>query len=633
MGGHGTLGRVMAPSWLGVLDDLIGVCTAHRRPDLAHRLHQKRARLLDPQLRVHVVGTPNQGKSQLINALVNAPVCAVGDDLTTSAPTVVQHADAPSAALITDPGPFEPRRAITGGPGERVQVPIDEVTRQVGGRAGTRLVHELVRAEIGIPRKLLASGLILVDTPAITGTSPTGDPHRTLAAVDQADAVVFASDATGELSAIELELLAAVCRACPNVIVALTKIDLVPRWRQVAEANRALLAAARVAARLIPLSATLRLAAAHTGDTAINAESGFPELITSLQRQVLAKSEEVAPRAVGAVSAATIGVLATGLRTALTAVATPAGPDLNAQVATAQRAMDALRKHTGRSQTVLGDHMADLTADVEHDLRDRTRKILREVDAIFDEADPKDSWDQFAEWLRENLTDAAESNFGWLIERCQWVADRVAASFPADDSGGSDTPADALLARAEDPLRDADDLGEPRLEPFSAGQRIFTGLRGSYGGVLMFGLITSLAGLPLINPISLGAGAVFGGKSIKDEGDMRLKRRQAAAKAAAQRHVDDVFLACGKESRDLIRRVQRTLRDHVTERAETLAERITEATRATQQAAQLAAANRDRQDRHLRGQLEQLAALHHRALTLSAVTQVAAPPRGLELSA
>src|SRR5215472_18456317 len=122
----------MAPSWLSVLDDTISACSALRRPDLAHRLQRRRARLLDPRLRVVVMGLLNQGKSQLINALVNAPVCAVGDDLTTTAPTVVQHADAPAAALVTDSGAGP--RAIAG-PAERVAVPIDEVSKQVSRRA------------------------------------------------------------------------------------------------------------------------------------------------------------------------------------------------------------------------------------------------------------------------------------------------------------------------------------------------------------------------------------------------------------------------------------------------------------------------------------------------------------------
>ena len=141
----------------------------------------------------------------------------------------------------------------------------------------------------------------------------------------------------------------------------------------------------------------------------------------------------------------------------------------------------------------------------------------------------------------------------------------------------------------------------------------------------MFGLITSLAGLPLINPISLGAGAAFGGKTIKDESDARLKRRQAAAKAAAQRHVDDFFLACGKEAKDLSRQVQRTLRDHVNERAEDLAARITESSKVARQPAVTAAAEREQRRQTLTAQLNALVQLHARAAVLADQRAVAAP--------
>lgn len=620
-GVHGTLGRVMSQSWLTVLDDTIKACNAQRRPDLAHRLLRRRGRLLGPELRVLVVGMLNQGKSQLINALVNAPVCAVGDDLTTTAPTVVQHADAPSAALVTDPGAG--RRAIAG-PAERVAVPIDEVTKQVSRRAGGPDGH-IVRAEIGIPRKLLASGLVLIDTPP---TSATND-STTVAAAEQADTVLFASAATAELSTAELELLTRISRSCPNIIVALTKIDLVPRWRQVAERNIARLTKARVPARQIPLSATLRMAAAEHGDTGINAESGFPELITCLQRQVTAKSDEVAPLAVGVACGQAIAVLAEQVRTAIANPAATRTPNVEAQMADAQRAMDELRKLTTRCQTALGDEMADLIADVEHDLRDRTRRILREVDRAFDDADPRTAWDSFEEWLRISLTEAAEVNLGWLVQRCQWVADRVIASFP----GAEQDAADALLNELADPQDSVADLDVPRLDPFGVGNKVFTGLRGSYGGVLMFGLITSLAGLPLINPISLGAGAAFGGKTIKDESDARLKRRQAAAKAAAQRHIDDFFLACAKEAKDLSRQVQRTLRDHITERAEDLAARITESSKVARQQAITAAAEREQRRQTLTAQLEALVQLHRMAVVLADQRAVAPTGGGLELSA
>jgi hypothetical protein len=634
-GAHGTLDRVTAPPWLTVIDDTITACNAHRRPDLAHGLQRKRGRLLAPQLRVLVLGLLNQGKSQLVNALINAPVCAVGDDLTTTAPTVVQHAESPSASLVTDPGTGY-RRAIAG-PAERVAVPIDEVSRQVSRRAGGQAGH-VVRAEIGIPRKLLATGLVLIDTPPAGAArqSMEADTNRTLASAEQADTVLFASAATAELSAHELDLLARISTVCPNIIVTLTKIDLVPRWRQIAERNLALLAGARVPARQIPISAALRMAAARHGDTAINAESGFPDLIACLQRQVTAKSDEVAPRTVGVACGQAVSALAAGVRTNMSTPMVTRTPDVEAQLADAQQAMDELRKRTSRCQTVLADQMTDLVSDVEYDLRDRTRKILREVDRIFDDADPKTVWAEFDGWLRDSLNEAAEINLGWLLERCRWVADRVVATFPVDETGA---PADALLAGPDDQLDAVDAIGEldvPKLEPFGAGQKIFTGLRGSYGGVIMFGLITSLAGLPLINAISLGAGAAFGGKTIKDESDARLKRRQAAAKGAAQRHIDDFFLACGKESKDLGREVQRVLRDHVTGRAEDVAALITASSREARLAAQRATAEREQRRQLLAGHLDELVELHKRAVVLASQRQVAPPAArqvGLELSA
>ncbi|WP_082372826.1 dynamin family protein [Nocardia sp. NRRL S-836] len=593
----------MAPPWLDVLDETIGACVTHRRPDLEARLREKRAQQLDPKLRVLVVGESKQGKSQLVNALINAPVCAVGDDITTTVPTYVQHAETPSAALV--------RNASAGGsifhaPTERIAVPIDQVTKQVS----TPQAREVVRAEVGIPRALLDNGLVLIDTPGV-GDTRSAHTASTFATLMQADAVLMVSDATGELTSAEMMLLKKVMQACPNVTVVVTKIDLVPGWRAVVERNRALLQRAGVPAKLIPVSAALRLRAAKTGDQALNTESGFPDLLACVQRDIVASADLLARRAVAVVASSALTQLVTPLREELTAHDSSRTADTVATLQEAQRRVDELRRRSARWQNVLNDEMADLISDVEYDLRDRTRRILREVDKTYDEADPAIGWDKFEQWLEDNLNEAATTNFAWLMERAEWVAAKVAKNFPVyrdDLIPGSVLP--------DDLLEPVSRLEKPKIEPFSVSQKLFTGLRGSYGGLLMFGLVTSLAGMPLINVISLGAGALFGGKSILDESDARLKRRQAAAKAAAQRHVDDFFVKFSKDVRDSARHIQRALRNHFSTLAEEFQETLLESARSAKRALQDDQTERERRLREGRKELDKLVTLYKRVQAL-----------------
>jgi uncharacterized protein YbcI len=578
---------VTAATWLEVLDETIGASVVHHRPDLAERLRAKRAQLLDPQLRVLVIGEANQGKSQLVNALVNAPICAVGDDVTTTAPTIVRYAEKPQAVRLVHDG----KDAAP----QRLSIPVDQAT----GRG-----IESVTTEVGLPRKLLAAGLVIIDTPAV-GNLHQLRAQNTFAALSGADAVLLASDATQELSPTELELLAQVRRSCPTILLALTKIDLAPRWRQVAERNRAHLARAGITATVLPVSSALRLRAAQQDDAALNVESGFPDLIEKLRTDVLTSaSAPVTRHNFAAMTSTAIAELAGQLNKELAVRADGLDSPALLELREVQQRMLELRRRSTRWQSILGDEMADLMSDIEYDLRDRTRKILREVDKAFDDADPVKAWDKFEAWLADNLTEAAETNFAWLVERSWWVADKVAECFPERP----DPVPDSIMPREAD--MDPGDPGMPRLDKFSPGQRIFTGLRGSYGGVLMFGLITSLAGLPLINPISIGAGMALGGKSIGEEGESRLKRRQAAAKSAAQRHVDDFFLRFSKDCKDAARRIQRGLRDHFTELAEELQQGLADTAATAQRTAQLEAARRERRDQELRQALAKLTALH-----------------------
>ncbi|MFI7492363.1 dynamin family protein [Micromonospora echinaurantiaca] len=602
----------MAGIWLDVLDEIARTCREHGRGDLLQTVREKRAQLLDPTLRVLVLGEPNQGKSQLVNAIVNAPVCPVGDGRTTVLPTVVRHAAVAAATVVQGP-PSAPGRPGGGtGTVERTEVPLDQITAGVAGtlrRAGGGPAY----VEIGLPRALLGAGLVLVDTPGADEVAALGGAAPA-AALNRADAVLLVSDSTRELSVAELNVLLHLTRSHSNVLVVQTKTDLAPDWQAVAERNRKHLAEAGVPAALVCVSAALRLRAAAADDRGLNAESGFPVLIARLQRDLAGKADVLARASVSLVARTVVEQLAAPLRAELASQQAERETGPMSRLHAAQREADELRRCSTRWQNTLADEMADLLSDIEYDLRDRTREILRMVDDAFDTADPLVAWDTFEEWLRQSLAEAAEANHEWLVQRCDFAARRVAGNFAR--YGYDVLPPWSMSVPA--------DLGDrlpgmerPSIDRFTAAQKVFTGMKGSYGGLLMFGLAMTLAGMPMINPVSIGAGALFGGKSIRDESRQLLRRRQATVKTAIQRYVDDFFVRMTKECRDVTRQVQRMLRDHFTALTEELQEAIVASLRTAKQAADTDAAARDQRQREIRLKMTRLAALYEQAQQLT----------------
>ncbi|CCH18017.1 dynamin family protein [Micromonospora lupini] len=619
----------MAGIWLDVLDEIARTCTTHGRGDLLQTVRQKRAQLLDPKLRVLVVGEPNQGKSQLINAIINAPACPVGDGRTTVLPTVVQHAEAAAAAVVQAPPASGRPMGTAGTPAatlvERTPLALDQVAAGVSGAVGRQPGGGPAYVEVGLPRAMLAAGLVLVDTPGTDQVAALGGAAE-VAASTRADAVLLVSDSTRELSVAELDMLLHVTRSQPNVVVVQSKTDLVADWRAVAERNRQHLADAGVAAPLIPVSATLRLRAAATDDRGLNAESGFPALIARLQRDLTGKADHLARASVQAVARTVVEQLAAPLRAELATQDAEEQSGPISRLHAAQREVDELRRCSTRWQNTLADEMADLLSDIEYDLRDRTRQILRAVDEAFDTADPLVAWDTFAEWLERSLVEAAEANHEWLIQRCDWVARRVAANF---DRYGYDVLPPWSMTMPADLGDRLPDLERPRIDRFTTGQKLFTGMKGSYGGMLMFGLATTLAGMPMINPVSVGIGALFGGKSIRDEGKQLLRRRQATVKTAIQRHVDEFFVRMVRDCRDAARQVQRMLRDHFTGLTEELQEAIVQSFRSAKQEADTDVALREQRQREIRLKMTRLAALYEQSqqLTGARSTPVLLEPR------
>jgi hypothetical protein len=583
--------------------------TAYKRPDLAGRARQALQRLRNPRVRVLVVGEFKQGKSMLVNALLNAPICPIDDDISTSVPTVVRYGESPSVTLVR----ASPASGEDDEREERTSVPVEQLADHVS-EAGNPGNHAgLKYAEVGIPRHVLADGLELVDTPGVGGL---GSVHgsATMAMLPSADAILLVSDAAAEYSRPELEFLAQAGRICPNVACVLTKIDLYPQWQRIAEVDRGHLVSAGIDAELLPTSSVLRLHAVSAEDRQLNAESGFPALISFLRDRVVGQSERLANRSAANDVVTIAGQLAAGMRAELAASEDPSqARRLVAELEQAkQRAAD-LRDRSARWHQMLNDGIADLNADVDYDLRDRMRAIVRQGEMLLDSVDPAKAWDQFALQVEDQAAAAAAANFLWASERARWLAGQVADLFAED--GARSLPQLPLSTGPSLPEL-IGEMDDPGGEKFGVGQKAFVGLRGGYMGTLMAGMYSTFMGLTLLNPFSAAAGLLMGGKMMRDESRRLLDRRRMEAKNTVRRYVDDVSFQVGKQSRDMLRHVQRELRDHLMARSEELVRSAQESLIAAERVTSAGEAERQQRIADLRAELERIAALERQGQAL-----------------
>ncbi|WP_307807486.1 dynamin family protein [Naasia sp. SYSU D00948] len=571
------------------------------RSDLRKRLEQTRERLGEPSIRVIVVGEFKQGKSRLINALVGLPVCPVDDDIATSVPTLVSYGDPAGAVVVvpvedgTDGEPVLERRPVE----------LERLADEVSERGNPGNQRGIVAAEVTLPRKILSGGLTIVDSPGVGGLD-SAHSLTTLSALPSADAMLLVSDASQEYTEPEIQFLKQALRVCPTVAAVLTKTDLYPAWRQIAELDRGHLDRVLPGIPLFPVSSELRTQAARLNDKELNEESGFPALVSYLRTQVLAQAEAVQRRAVAHDLVSVTEHLGLALQAELSALLNPERtPQVVAELEAAKERTDELRRRTSRWQLTLNDGISDLIADMEHDLRDRVRNIQRDVDEAIDSGDPGPVWDQLMEWLEQRVTAAASDTFVWTDERARWLSEQVAEHFseaevalPALPRSGPESGLEAVPAL-------------PELDPGHLGpmQKLLIGAKGSYGGVLMVGLVTTLVGMSLINPFSLAAGVLIGRKAYRDDKDARLRKRQSEAKSLIHKQLDEVIFQVGKQLRDRLRLVQRSIRDHFTAIADEHHRSLTASVLASQKAASLYAAEREKRVRELRAELKKVEGL------------------------
>ncbi|MBO0853067.1 MAG: hypothetical protein J2P18_04795 [Nocardia sp.] len=548
----------MAPL-LAQLDELLQLTRSAERTDLAARLSMARARLADPRVRLVVVGEPKHGMSTLVNGLVGSVVSATDSPL--SVPVVAEYGSQATATLV---------RALADGRTERTPVnPLDP------GAAFS--AEGVVRAEFTDPSPLLAEGFVVMDAPGAGA-----DIAATWSLIAAADAVLYVTDAAHAYTDSQITMLRGISQVCPAVVCVLNKIDLFPRWNQVQQRNRELLDDAELGFAVAPISARLHLRAG--GDRRRDLESGVPQLIDHLRAYVLERADAVAWEAALRDIRTITDHLGMALRSEAETLRDPRRfTAITNQLRSARDEADQLRRRTAHWQLALADGCAELMADSEHDLRHRLRVLVRDAEDTIATSDPAKRWDAFGAELNGKINDAVEQNLVSARARAVELAAHVTAKFPGEGSGVPDP--DLEVDDAADVLRPVAPLESLATAKVGIMQSLLNVMRGSYGGLLMVGMLTSLLKMPLVNWYSGAAAALLGINALWEDRKLRRERNQAAAKTAVARLMDDVIFQTGKETRYRLRAVQRGLRDHFTDLADQTLRSVDESLRAAEEAA------------------------------------------------
>jgi predicted GTPase len=595
---------------LSAIDELRVVAVAKRRQDLVDRLDSARAAMDGHPVSVAVVGEFKRGKSSLINALLWKTVCPTDADIVTAVPTIVRWGEEVQVTAYT--------QGTDDGQPTAHEERLDDLAALVSELDGAvSPVADVRSVEVHIPHRILKSGLCLVDTPGVGGLE-SEHGQLTLSSLVGAEAVLFVTDASQELTQPELDYLRTAVKRCPTAALVVSKTDLYPWWREISEVNRRHLEDAGLRMPVIPVSSFVRLRARRRRE--LDEESGFGALAAYLATSVVLPAK--AKRAAGVANevdfVASQIVQASDAERAVLVQPEQHG-DVVRRLESASQQARRLANPSATWQQTLSDGVQDLASDVEHDLQRRLREVLKNAESLIDEGDPMDSWQDTEAWLRRQVASVGLLNRDLLLARARDLGNRVARDFDLEAGRGVDVE----LKAVSDTL---DDLELTSVTGMALRRsRVATVLVAAkttiFVPMILFSLGTAL--LPAsfgvaIAAVAVSVGAGVGGKFVRDEGKRRREQRQQQAKGAARKYLEEVRFVMNKDTRDSLRRTQRELRDELQTRATIMQSSTESALRSAREAAAIEPGRRAEQAGRLATQTERVGAIRKQMRELTA---------------
>ena len=535
-----------------IVADAADLARRRGRDDLARRLELVGERVARTETVVCVVGEFKKGKSALINALIGRDVCPVDDDLATMAVTVVRYAPEPGAMV---------RRREDG------ELRIEPIAAEdaagwvAEAESGDRR-HGVELVEVGLPIPFLERGIALVDTPGVGGLN-AAHAAATLAFLPSADALVFVTDASTELSRPELDFLSAAIKAGPPILIAVTKVDIYPEWRRIVAIDERHLGSVGLTAKPFALSSVLRAHAVARDDAALEIESGYPTFAAALVEDAVGRARSGSLSAAMAQVGPALDQLRDPLTAELTALERPdAAAALAADLSQARNRLAALAEADASWSVRLEDEFTALRTRTAFAFQARMRQFVRETQDEIERIDPARAWPELGQRIQAETAATVRAAFLEATDGAAAIQALIAGHL-----------ADEALGLEGDGVPVSFDVstlwgGGPTFEG-----RARSGLMASLGvvggasvGVEMLGMLGTLLGAAVVGPAALGVAAVFGGKQVLSERRRQLADRRQQARAFLASFVEEVRFETDGRLASLLDDVQRQMRARFADR-------------------------------------------------------------------
>jgi dynamin family protein len=588
----------------GLVDAVRTVAGSRGRDDLVGRLAAVRLRLDRSETVICVVGEFKQGKSALINGLLGADVCPVDDDLATMAVTTVRHSDRPTATV----------RRREAGSAVIETIDPDDLANWVTERGNPDNRLNVDGVEVGLPHPLLERGVTLVDTPGIGGLN-AAHAAATLAFLPVADALVFVTDASAELTRPELEFLASAVDAGPLIVVALTKIDMYPEWRRILAIDERRLREIDLGVRPFALSAALRAGARDLADPVLEQHSGFAALTETILGDITRRARTSAVEGAFREIRSALDQLREPLVIERQAVERPdAAARLVADLGDVRDRLAALGEAGAHWSVRLDDEFAALRARVEFTFAGRMRQILRGAQDEIERVDPGRAWNEVSARVQQQVADAVRAAFLETTEGAAGIQAGI-SQLLADEEGTWTDDGEPISFDVTSLWQDGQAFGGTLRSGVVAG---FGLLAGAAVGVEMLGMLGALLGTALVGPALLGAALFFGGKEVAGERRRQLTDRRQQARTFVGQFAEDVRFEVDGRLATLSGQLQRDMRVRFGERIGELARTYRETAAAIERTMAHSASARDERLRELSRQLGPLEELAVRTDALAA---------------